>query len=117
MLYPSFKLQAGLREKFLGNSFWSRVRQRLSSLGIQGMFKLTEWETADANYQRTMLYKRRLEVMMKTTCNHCLPTYLKPSKSAHEKLLEMLEKIDQYRPFKTASIVDMNNDVSSRNLL
>ena len=107
-----WKTHKGLREKFLGNNFWLRVRQRLGSLGIHGMFNLKEWKKADTNYQSTMLYKRRLEVMMKNNFNYILPKILKPSKSAHEKILEMLEKIDQYRPFKTASIVDMNNDDS-----
>tara|TARA_B100000780_G_C21039861_1_gene417226 strand:+ start:127 stop:1098 length:972 start_codon:yes stop_codon:yes gene_type:complete len=100
LLYPSFKLQAGLKEKFLGNSFWNRTRQKLGAIGLHGMFSRKDWETADLNHEVTALYKRRRDVMVKSQCNELLPKMFRQGKSSHQKLMDILDNIENFRPYK-----------------
>ena len=112
LLYPSFKLQAGIKEKCLGNHFWNRLRTRLSTIGIVGMFSLQDWKNCELNYYSKNLLDRSTEIMLKNQCTNVLPMFLQPGLSPQEKMMRTMEKISNFRPYKSASVVDMSEDNS-----
>ena len=110
LLYPTFKLQAGLREKFLGKAFWNRMRERMTQLGLWGMFSLDEYRIASRRWEPKQVYLlsgkgrgAQKEEKKRITAKSSVSDILNNG---------ALERIRNYRIFKTCSIVDMNEDDS-----
>ena len=110
LLYPTFKLQAGLREKFLGNKFWNRLRQRMSELELRGMFSLEEYRRAAGRWEPQQVHMlsgagRRARRQKSKRIS---------SKSSVADILKngAVERIRNYRLFQTCSVVDMLADDS-----
>jgi hypothetical protein len=112
LLYPSFKLQAIIKEKCLGNVFWNRVRPKLALLGIHGMFTYRQWKDCVLHFYNKNLHDRRTDVMIKSKVANVLPKFLQPSMSQEEKLNKIMSSVENYRPYKTCSVVNMNEDNS-----
>jgi hypothetical protein len=86
LLYPSFKLQAILREKCLGNSFWDRVRNVVSDIGVVGMFSYQDFQQCQLNYYNENLHRLRTDVMLKSSCSALIPGFLKPKPNQAQRL-------------------------------
>ncbi len=115
LLFPTFKLQAGLREKFLGKRFWNRLRNRNAQLGLRGMFSLREFEEAVVRWERRALERlsgaaarRRRWAWVKR-----LRRWAAGGGGGREDIHARIERIRNYRPFQSASVVDMNADNSA----